>query len=314
MAESAEEQFSCCQQEPYTHHDIPSGPDAIVVREIYYPIMIDAQSREIFRQGSRTYYFSSMFFPEPYKSDVFTLYAFVRKADDFVDAIPQDEQGFNEFESAFWRALAGAPTPETNSIILNFVSLVRRVNIPEDWIRAFLTAMRLDIYKKRYASIDETCHYMYGSAEVIGLMLMRIFKLEPDSEQGARLLGRAMQYINMIRDVAEDIELGRQYLPIDEYAQYGLRSDVPLSKEVALDCPSAFSRYMRAQLQRQMGWMALARKSFRYLPRSLRIPVSTASQMYDWTAAQIMADPLIVWQNRSSQPLPECSSLACARV
>ena len=264
--------------------------------------MISAQSRAIFSQGSRTYYFSSLFFPEPYKSDVFTLYAFVRTADDFVDATPQDGAGFTAFETQVWQAFAGTrlleSSTEHTAIILDFVAMVERVGIPHDLIRSFLAAMRLDLYKKQYDTIEETIHYMYGSAEVIGLMLMRIFKLEPDSEQDARLLGRAMQYINMIRDVAEDIELGRQYLPIDEYAQYGLRTDVPLSKEVALDCPSAFSRYMRAQLQRQMGWMALARKSFRYLPRSLRIPVSTASQMYDWTAAQIMADPLIVWQKQ----------------
>jgi 15-cis-phytoene synthase len=264
--------------------------------------MISAQSRAIFSQGSRTYYFSSLFFPEPFKSDVFTLYAFVRTADDFVDATPQDGAGFTVFETQVWQAFAGTRLLESSTkhtaIILDFVAMVERVGIPHDLIRSFLAAMRLDLYKKQYDTIEETIHYMYGSAEVIGLMLVRIFGLSGESEHSARLLGRAMQYINMIRDVEEDLALGRQYLPISEYKKYGIKTTAVLTKEVALDCPAAFCRYLRAQLTRQLEWMAEARRGFHYLPRSLRIPVSTASEMYDWTAQQIWADPMIVWRRQ----------------
>jgi phytoene synthase len=95
-------------------------------------------------------------------------------------------------------------------------------NIPNSWVDAFLTAMKLDLFKSRYENIEQTNRYMYGSAEVIGLMLCKIMSLPIESYASARLLGRAMQYCNMIRDIAEDCQLGRQYIPDTALRQFGI--------------------------------------------------------------------------------------------
>jgi 15-cis-phytoene synthase len=266
--------------------------------------MIDPATRQIFRRGSRTYYISSAFFPEPIRSDVFTLYAYVRTADDFVDAIPADRAGFATFKQQTWSSWdildTNATLPDgVPPIVTEFVKLCQRTGIERCWVAAFLASMELDFGKKKYHSIAETCTYMYGSAEVIGLMLAKIFKLPAESYPAARLLGRSMQYINMIRDVGEDLEkLGRHYLPLDETVIYGLPYQTKLSAQVARENPGYVAAYIRAQLGRQQHWMLAAKNGFKFLPRSLRIPVMTATDMYCWTAEQIWNDPTIIWQKQ----------------
>lgn len=260
-------------------------------------------AQQIFKRGSKTYYFSSIFFPEPYRSAIVTLYAFVRTADDFVDQVLPDEVGFHHFVRLSWKYW-NAPTDPAATlvgnerIIADFVTLAKTSGIEEQLVQAFFASMELDLVKSTYETIDETVSYMYGSAEVIGLMIARIFQLPTDAEPTARLLGRAMQYINMIRDVSEDQKLGRQYLPTSELRATGLTE---LSAQAAARQPAAFRQFILTQLARQADWMLVARQGFCYLPRPLRIPVQTASDMYDWTANEIAQNPAVIWQ-RSVKP------------
>ncbi len=249
-----------------------------------------AVHRETFRQGSKTYFNSTRFFPEPTRSDVFLLYGFVRVADNYVDAVPQDDRGFEQMVRTYYAALAG--TPANDPIIDGFVDLSRRYSFDERWAEAFLKAMRMDLYKPVHATLEESIEYMYGSAEVIGLFMGRIMGLSYDASDAARLLGRAMQYINFIRDIAEDNTFGRIYLPISE------TSLVDLSREQAEADPDEFRRFIRAQLERYMHWQAEAEAGYGLIPRRYRIPIKTAGDMYKWTAHVIEQDPFVVYQRK----------------
>lgn len=257
--------------------------------------MPDRRLTRIFRRGSRTYFFSSVAFPPALRDDVFALYAFVRTADDFVDQPPgrQDAAGFDRFRERYASAVAGRP--DGGPVIDAFIELAARKRFRDEWVAAFLDAMAQDLRQSDYPTIDDTLAYMYGSAEVIGLMMAAIMELPEEAYAPARLLGRAMQYINFIRDIAEDLDLGRTYLPATELAAAGLRSLAP--KEAHRDVP-AFRRFVHAEIDRYLVWQRSADDGFHYIPRRPRVAIRTASDMYRWTAERIREDPLIVYRRK----------------
>jgi len=243
-----------------------------------------------FKRGSTTYFNSSIFFPPEVRRDVTVLYAFVRVADDYVDAIPQRVRDFETFCHRYRRARAGQASGDP--IIDDFVELSRRKGFDPEWTEAFLYSMELDLRAREYNSLEDTLVYIYGSAEVIGLFMARLLDLPEASLSAAKMLGRAMQYINFIRDIAEDTVLGRRYLPL---AGSDLSS---LNVDEAKKNPEAFSAFIRREIDRFAGWQREAERGFAYIPRRYLIPIKTASGMYKWTARCIYEDPLLVFQGK----------------
>lgn len=250
---------------------------------------------DTFKSGSKTYFNSSRFFPKELRRDVFYLYGFVRKADNFVDEIPQDQDGFYRFCAAYRQALSdGAASGDP--IIDRFVELSRRKGFDPAWSEAFLHSMEMDLFKKEYQSLNETLEYIYGSAEVIGLFMASIMGLPEESFYSARMLGRAMQYINFIRDIDEDVQLGRRYLPLTdtklESLEYGY----------VKDHLAEFRRFHHLQIGLYMGWQREAEKGYRYIPYRYLLPIKTAADMYIWTARQIEKNPMMVYGRKVKPP------------
>ena len=240
--------------------------------------------RETFRAGSKTYFNSSRFFPRRVRADVYILYGFVRVADNLVDQVPQDRIGFEEFVARYRRAVRGEIIGDI--IIDSFVELSRRRSFDPDWAEAFLRSMRMDLDKHVHATLPETLEYVYGSAEVIGLFMGRIMDLPPRAERHACLLGRAMQFINFIRDIDEDNRLGRIYLPISETPLSNLERSTVIAEE------ELFLTFIRKQLDRYREWQTEAEEGYDLIPRRYRIPIKTAGDMYNWTARQIAGNPM----------------------
>jgi phytoene synthase len=243
-----------------------------------------------FKRGSRTYFNSSLFFPKRVRRDVFILYGFVRVADDFVDSVPADPEGFGRFKERYRSAWAGEASGDL--IVDSFVELARRKGFEAAWTEAFLHSMELDLGKKEYDRLEETLEYIYGSAEVIGLYMSRILELREEAFPHAQMLGRAMQYINFIRDIKEDLGLGRRYLPL---AGTGLER---LTEEHARSHSEQFRAFLEHHLALYRGWQAQAVEGYRYLPRRYRIPIRTAGDMYDWTGRRIERRPLLVFERK----------------
>jgi phytoene synthase len=253
----------------------------------------------LFEQGSRTYYNATRFFPEAVRKHVTLLYAFVRKADSLVDDLPQDREGFERFCRDFETLRHAAAvdmsvltSDEADPVIAGFVYLEKTLKFDSAWADAFLHSMRLDLDKAEYDSLDETLEYIYGSAEVIGLFMARIMDLPYQALEGAKMLGRAMQYINFLRDADEDNGLGRRYIPLGDSGLSGL-DEASASKQAR-----AFEAFYREELNRFRKWQAEADKAFKYIPRKFRIPIRTASDMYLWTAEQIYRDPWVIYRRQ----------------
>lgn len=245
---------------------------------------------ETFRTGSKTYYNSSRFFPPDVRKDVFLLYGFVRVADNFVDRVPQDGDGFQRFVETYRRCLEG--TPSGNPIIDGYVDLARRKSFEPEWTDAFLHSMHMDLVKHRHETLPESLEYIYGSAEVIGIFMARIMGLPEEAYQPAMMLGRAMQFINFIRDIAEDNRLGRLYLPISE------SSLTSLEETETRNHPEEFRDFIHRQLDRYMVWQAEAEAGYRFIPRRYRVPIKTAGDMYKWTGHEIAENPFVVYDRK----------------
>jgi 15-cis-phytoene synthase len=246
--------------------------------------------KEIFKRGSKTYFNSSVFFPRSVREDVFALYSFVRIADDFVDASPQDPEGFYAFRQQYRQALEGGESG--NLIIDSFIDLLEKRKFDPQWVEAFFASMEMDLTVKVYPKIEDTLRYIYGSAEVIGLFMANIMRLPEESYHAAKMLGRAMQFINFIRDIDEDNRLGRTYLPLSDSKLHSLE------KEHVIEHVGEFSRFIHEQIDLYKLWQQEAEKGFRFIPRRYLIPIKTASNMYKWTAEQICNNPLVVFERK----------------
>ncbi len=258
--------------------------------------------RDVFRAGSKTYFNSSRFFPAEVRDDVYLLYGFVRVADNYVDSVPQQVREFNQFVETYHEALGGTLTGDV--IIDSFVELAERVGFDPAWTDAFLHSMELDLTKRVHATLPETLEYVYGSAEVIGLYMSRILGLSREADEAARMLGRSMQFINFIRDINEDNTLGRTYLPVSETTL------ADLTEQEARAHPREFRSFLHGQLARYREWQAEAERGYQYIPRSYLVPIRTAADMYNWSAAQIADDPFVVYRKKVKPARPRIMAQA----
>jgi len=261
--------------------------------------MIDQTIYSIFKGGSRTYFYSTIFFPKKVREDVFVLYSFLRKADDYVDAIPQDAEGFYGFKERYYRALDGIITGDI--VVDSFVKLLERKKFENSWVDAFLNSMEMDITTSKYETMKDLLVYLYGSSEVVGLFMAKIMNLPQESYDNARYLGRAMQYINFIRDISEDIELGRSYFPQKDLKSFNIES---LNEEYTRKKPEEFNGFIRKQLETYYSWQIKAEDGFSYIPFRYLIPIKTASDLYKWTGSQINKNPFVVYQRKVKPSIP----------
>ena len=255
--------------------------------------MIDKRLYSIFQKGSKTFFYSSLFFPTITRRDVFTLYGFFRIADNFVDSIPQDINGFYSFKKKYYKSFNGQISGDI--VIDSFVDLLIRKDINPKWVDAFLNSMEMDLTNNSYYTLDETLEYIYGSAEVIGLMMAKILGLNTNTSKYARYLGRSMQYINIIRDIAEDLNYKRSYFPLEEIEKYGL---INLEYKHTKNNSENFKNFIKQQIKHYYNWQLQAEEGFKYLPKRYLIPVKTASEMYKWTAEQILKEPFLVYRQK----------------
>ncbi len=262
---------------------------------------------EIFSKGSQTFYNSTFFFPKAKQQQITRLYAFVRRADDYVDATPQNLNGFYAFKALYLKLSQDKETePNTSKntleitsqdhlIITSFVALEKEFGFDPAWTMAFLDSMERDLTQNTYQNLSETVSYIYGSANVIGLFMAKIMGLPQNSYQSAEYLGQAFQYINFIRDIAEDITLGRNYFPQDLMQKHNLESlefaETNLKK-------AEFEAFVAAVIAQYIEWQNAAKTGFEFIPKSYRVAIQTASDMYYWTAMTIARDPFMVYQKK----------------
>ncbi len=188
--------------------------------------------RELNAQHGKTYYLATLLLPPAKRPYVHALYGFARYADEIVDDLGST---LSEREKADWLGTWGDRFfadlnrgTSDDPVCRAVVDTVQRWDIPVEHFEAFLHSMRMDLTVTSYATYDDLHAYVYGSAAVIGLQMVPI--LEPTSPEAyphATELGVAFQLANFVRDVGEDLERGRVYLPLEDLERFGVsRADL----------------------------------------------------------------------------------------
>ncbi|APY07509.1 phytoene synthase [Winogradskyella sp. J14-2] len=178
------------------------------------------------------------------RQDIYNIYGFVRFADEIVDTFHDydKEKLFNNFEANLEAALKDKIS--LNPILNSFQETYHKYNIDKHLVEAFMKSMRLDLHKKDYLTEEEYKSYIYGSADVVGLMCLKVFvkgdteKYE-DLKDAAMSLGSAFQKVNFLRDLKADFEdLSRTYFPNTDLNQL----DEASKKSIILDIEEDFSK------------------------------------------------------------------------
>jgi 15-cis-phytoene synthase len=189
--------------------------------------------RELNARHGQTYYLATKLLSPAQRPGVHALYGFARLADDVVDDVPagtpldQVAGRLGELRRDLFSGLAQGHSPDP--VLAAVVDTARRYQIPTDLFGDFMDSMRMDLETTSYPDRAALDHYVRGSAEVIGLQVLPVLGTAGPMIEAvpyAAALGRAFQLTNFLRDVAEDLDRGRVYLPADELAAFGVDTDL----------------------------------------------------------------------------------------
>jgi len=206
----------------------------------------DSALRDSYRECKRlnslhgkTYYLATLLLPKAKRPHVHALYGFARYADEIVDDLsstlsPTEKSDvLRRWSDQLLQDIANGRSHDHIGRAL--VDTVQRFNIPISYFEAFLHSMAMDLTVTSYEKYEDLMEYVYGSAAVIGLQMVHVLGTvngkKSDALIPAEKLGIAFQLANFIRDVGEDLDRGRVYLPLQELKQYGVSREM-LEKRV----------------------------------------------------------------------------------
>lgn len=180
------------------------------------------------------------------RKDIYNIYGFVRFADEIVDTFHDYDKAdlIAHFEEDYYRAQQQGIS--LNPILNSFQQTVKKYNITDDMVQAFLKSMKADLNKTEYNTKEEYDEYIYGSADVVGLMCLKVFVGGNDEKynelkDAAMRLGSAFQKVNFLRDLKDDFQnLNRSYFPNVDLGQLDAASKQIIIKEIEDDFDYAF--------------------------------------------------------------------------
>ncbi|HEV2760705.1 MAG TPA: phytoene/squalene synthase family protein [Acidimicrobiales bacterium] len=200
-----------------------------------------ARCKQLNRRYGTTYYWSTHLLPVVKRHHVHALYGFCRYADDIVDDLgstaspAQRQDALTDFGDRFFVDLERGTSDD--DVLKAVVHTVKAFDIDPDCFRRFLRSMAMDFTSETYETFEDLLDYMDGSAAVIGEMMLPILEpTSPDAYGHARDLGVAFQLSNFWRDVNEDLDRGRVYVPQEDLRKFGadpwLRRNTPEWREL----------------------------------------------------------------------------------
>ena len=229
----------------------------------------------------KTYYLATLLLPKAKRPFVHALYGFARYADEIVDDLEStlsDAEKAAELKTWGDGVLAGLKSGESNDQVGRaLIDTVNRFAIPHEHFVAFLHSMTMDLTVTEYANYEALMEYVYGSAAVIGLEMVPILGALSDAAyEPAEKLGVAFQLANFIRDVGEDLDRGRVYLPQDELAQFGVNREMLEARKLTPEIIQA----LKFQIERVRRLQREAAPGILQLSPSSRPCIEAASELY----------------------------------
>ncbi len=226
--------------------------------QLYHDVSFK-MSKRLTQSYSTSFSFGIKAFALEYRDPIYAIYGFVRIADEIVDTFHDHDKKklLESFRSDTYRAIDSGIS--TNPVLHSFQKVVHEYGIDREYIDAFLDSMEMDLYNSSYERKNYD-NYIYGSAEVVGLMCLKVFvKDDPKKfeslKEPARLLGSAFQKVNFLRDIQSDIkERGRIYLPgVDTEMEINDENKLKLEAEIDKEFDEALVGIMKLPISVKLG-------------------------------------------------------------
>ncbi len=233
------------------------------------------------------------------RQDIYNIYGFVRFADEIVDSFHDynKELLFEKFEKELEDAIQNKIS--LNPILNSFQHTVNKYNISQDLIDAFMKSMKLDLVKQEYKTTEEYHDYIYGSADVVGLMCLMVFvngeeKKYDELKESAMKLGSAFQKVNFLRDLKADFEgLNRTYFPNTDLNKLTETSKKEIIDDIEADFKMAYEGILRLPIEAKFGVYTAYRYYKRLLKRLKTTPSTeiknTRIRVPDYEKAELLA-------------------------
>ena len=237
-------------------------------------------SKLVIKRYSTSFYFSSSLLSKTIRQDIFNIYGFVRLADEIVDTFHEypKQELLEDFEKELWRSVDNKIS--LNPILNSFQYTVNKYSIPKDLINSFLDSMKMDLEKKEYNSVEEYKKYIYGSADVVGLMCLKVFVKGSESSFSelspfAISLGSAFQKVNFLRDLKDDSNvLNRVYFPNVDMNNFNEKS----KKEIILEIEKDFENAVKGIVKLPKNSKFAVYIAYRYYNKLLKKLKRTSSE------------------------------------
>ena len=248
----------------------------------------DPQLRESYSECKRlnslhgkTYYLATLLLPASKRPFVHALYGFARYADEIVDDLASTLTAQEKAEVLrTWSSdvLRGLETGESSDLVGRaLIDTVQRFDIPHQHFVDFLHSMEMDLTVTKYQTFEDLYEYVYGSAAVIGLQMVPILGGDTvNSLEAAKNLGVAFQLANFIRDVGEDLDRGRVYLPLQELAEHGVTRQMLEARKLTPEIISA----LKFQIARVRQLQNAAEPGIALLDKTSQPCIRAASELY----------------------------------
>ncbi|WP_396188015.1 phytoene/squalene synthase family protein [Flavobacterium sp.] len=213
------------------------------------------------------------------RQDIYNIYGFVRFADEIVDSFHDFDKKalLDKFEHDLYEAISSKIS--LNPILNSFQYTVNKYNIPNDLIAAFMKSMRQDLHQQVYHSREEYQEYIYGSADVVGLMCLKVFvngdtNKYNELKDGAMRLGSAFQKVNFLRDLKADFEeLNRTYFPNTNLTHLDEKAKKEIITDIDADFDAAYLAIKQLPIEARFGVYT----AYRYYKRLLKKLKATPS-------------------------------------
>ena len=257
--------------------------------------------RRVTRDHAKTFYFASLCLPRPVRAHAYNVYAFCRWADDGVDCASDLLDASRRLDHAREALDSAYGTGPATAGLSAFRRTVKARGIPRPLFDDLLDGMAMDLLISRYAGFADLDRYCYRVAGVVGLMMTHVFGFRHDRcLPHAQALGTAMQLTNILRDVKEDADRGRIYLPSDEMRRFGVTEDQIFRGHA----DRSFLDLMAFQIDRARSYY---RRSDRGIPdligASSRLTVRVMGRVYGGILDEIEAMGRDVFRGRARVPM-----------
>ena len=260
-----------------------------------------AHCKALNKRNGTTYYWATQVLPAVKRHHVHALYGFCRHADDIVDDLGDVStdvraKALADFGDRFFEDLEAGDSDDL--VLKAMVHTVRAFRIDPDCVRRFLASMTMDLTVERYETYEDLLVYMDGSAAVIGEMMLPILEpTDPAAFAPARELGNAFQLTNFLRDIDEDLDRGRVYVPQEDIRRFGAES----AFETRTATPD-FVELMRFEIERTRALYRYADTGIGFLPERSARCIRAARSLYSQILDQIEAQDHDVFRARARVP------------